>query len=68
MQREQFLRRLRRLARKHALAFEVDKSLGKGSHYRVRLAGRLTTVQSGDLSPGHVRRICEQLGIAPDDL
>lgn len=68
MQREQFLRRLRRFARKRSLAFEVDKTLGKGSHYRVLLAGRLTTVQSGELSPGHVRRICEQLGIDPGDL
>ena len=68
MQREQFLRRLRRLARKRALELLVDKTLGKGSHYRVRLSGRLTTVQSGDLSPGHVRRICEQLGIDPSDL
>lgn len=36
---------------------------GKGSHYRVRLGDRMSTVQSGELSPFHVERICKQLGI-----
>jgi hypothetical protein len=68
MLREQLLRKLRRLARKRSLAFEIDKALGKGSHYRVRVGERVTTVQSGDLSPGHVRRICEQLGVGVEEL
>ena len=50
------------------LEIEVDKTLGKGSHYRVRFGGRVTTVQDGDLSPMHIRRICEQVGIDPAEL
>jgi hypothetical protein len=68
MQREQLIRALRRFARRRDLAFDVDKARGKGAHYRVRLAGRVSTIQSGDLSPYQVNRICEQLGIDAADL
>lgn len=68
MLRDQLIRKRRRLARKRGLEIEVDKTLGKGSHYWVRFGGRVTTVQDGDLSPMHIRRICEQVGIDPAEL
>jgi len=66
--REQLIQAVRRYARKRSLPFEVDTKRGKGAHYRVRLGDRVTTVQSGELSPFHVERICKQLGIDPADL
>lgn len=63
MTREALLRELRKLARKRGLEFEVIPGRGKGSHYRVRLGSRFTTVKSGELTPGYVRLIKDQLGV-----
>jgi hypothetical protein len=68
VKREALLRALRRYARSHGVAFDLNPARGKGAHYRVRLADRITTVQSGELSRFHVERICKQLGIDPDEL
>ena len=65
MTRDALIRALRRYAKERELPFEVNKAGGKGSHYRVRLAGAVTTVQSGELSPPLVRRICKQLNVDP---
>jgi hypothetical protein len=63
MKREALIRELRALARKQNKDFEVFTNRGKGSHYRVRLGDRMTTVQSGDLSDLKVRTIKKRLGI-----
>jgi hypothetical protein len=63
MTRDQFLKELRKFARKNAIELEINRKLGKGSHYRVRLGQRVTTLKSGELSPGYVRLIRKQLGI-----
>jgi len=63
MKRERLLSLLRQEAKAHGLEFRIDKSAGKGSHYRVYVGHRFTTVQSGDLSPLHVRTIRRQLGL-----
>ena len=63
MKREQLLRLLRVEAKRLGLEFAVDKAAGKGSHYRVRLGQRLSTVQSGDLTPLIVRKIRKDLGL-----
>ena len=68
MEREKLIRDLRRYARKRKLDFNLRTDRGKGAHYRLRLGDKITTIQSGDLSPLHVKRICEQLGIDPADL
>jgi hypothetical protein len=47
------------------LPYELDKAGGKGSHYRLRLGDAVTTVQSGELTPLLVNRICKQLGVDP---
>jgi hypothetical protein len=63
MRREQFLRALRQEARALNLEFRVDKAAGKGSHYRVYLGSRFSTVQSGDLTPLMINTIRRQLGL-----
>lgn len=68
MKRDALIRSLRRYAKKQGLPFDVDTGAGKGSHYRVRLGEAVTTIQSGDLSPLHVERICKQLKVNPADV
>ncbi|CAN7217882.1 hypothetical protein LJR007_000811 [Aminobacter sp. LjRoot7] len=63
MKREALIRELRALARKRNLQFEVFTDRGKGSHYRVRLGERISTIQSGELSALMVRTIKKQLGV-----
>lgn len=63
MKRDALVRALRRYAAKKNLPFELDTAGGKGSHYRLRLGDAVTTVQSGELSPLLVNRICKQLGV-----
>ncbi|GGD09203.1 hypothetical protein [Aureimonas glaciei] len=63
MKREAFLRELRAEARKGGLEFRVIEGRGKGSHYRVHIGERFTTVQSGELTPLMMRRIRKQLGL-----
>lgn len=63
MTRTQLLSSLRKECKVRGWAFEVDKKLGKGSHYRVVANGRKTTVKSGELSPQYVKLIREQLGL-----
>jgi hypothetical protein len=63
MKREQFLRALRREAKAAKLDFRIDKTVGKGSHYRVHLGNRASTVKSGELKPGYIKLIRRQLGL-----
>ncbi len=62
MKREALIRELRAFARKRKLEFEVFTDRGKGSHYRIRLGDRFTTIQSGELTSLMVRTIRRQLG------
>lgn len=63
MKREQLLRELRKIAKDRNLELTVFESKGKGSHYRVSLDGKMTTIKSGELTPTYVRLIKKQLGI-----
>ena len=63
MKREQLLRELRTECKARGWDLEIDKKLGKGSHYRVSANGRKTTVKSGELSPGYCNLVREQLGL-----
>lgn len=64
MKREQLLRILRAEARRLGQEFQLDKAAGKGSHYRIRIGKRISTVQSGDLTPLQVKRIRNDLGLS----
>lgn len=61
--RDALIRELRKLARQQGKDFEVFTNRGKGSHYRVKFGDKMTTIQSGELTPLHVRTIMKQLGI-----
>lgn len=63
MKRDQFLRDIRKEAKARGLDLEVFEDRGKGSHYRLRLGERMSTVKSGDLSPMYVRLVRKQLGL-----
>lgn len=67
MNREQLIRALRRYARRRDLAFSLDTRKGDGSHHRVRVGARITTVQQ-DLNPGRIERLLKQLEIDKADL
>lgn len=68
MKREALLRSLRKYARKNDLSYREDRKKGSGSHYIVFVGSKWTTVQSGELTPLLVERICKQLGIDPASL
>lgn len=63
MTRDQLIRLLKKEAKASGWDFEVDTKLGKGSHYRVTMNGRKTTIKSGELSPLYVEIIRKQLGL-----
>lgn len=63
MKREALIRELRKLANETGKFFEVTENRGKGSHYRVKLGDRRTTIKSGELTPNYVRLIKKQLGV-----
>ena len=67
MKRDAFLRELRSEARRRGLEFRILEGRGKGSHYRVHVGERLTTVQSGELTPLMMRSIRRQLGLEDGD-
>ncbi len=62
-ERRKFLKELRLYAQLQGLPFRVDKKKGKGSHYRVRLGNRVSTVPKR-LTPTLKQVIRKQLGIA----
>jgi len=63
MKREQFIRELRLLARQHGKSLEIFENQGKGSHYRIKCDGRMTTLKSGELTPTYMRLIRKQLDL-----
>lgn len=71
MTRDELIRRLRRIAKKRGLRFEVDREHGKGSHWVIRLGTNMQPVpqaSSGDLRTGTLRGILRGLGLRPRDL
>ena len=63
MKREQFVRLLRREARKAFLEFRIEKSQGKGGHDHIHIGNRFSTVQSGDSTPIMTATIRKQLSL-----
>ncbi len=65
MNRDGFIRDLRRYCRKNDLSFEWKVSRGKGGHGLLKVGAAKTTVQS-DLTPGRIESILKQLGLPKD--
>ena len=68
METKEFLRRLRAYAKRHGLDFEFDASHGKGSHGRIMMGNRFTTVKQGEFGPGLLAKMLKDLGINRKDL
>lgn len=69
MNRDQFLRELRRYCRKADLPqVGWNPRKGKGGHGRVTVGAKFTTVPSGELKNATVRGILYQLGLPQDAL
>jgi len=49
------------------MLFRFDARKGKGSHGRLYLGEKLTTVKHGNISIGLVRKILRDLGIDPEE-
>ena len=58
-----FVRRVRSYARKTGHEFRFDPARGKGSHGRLYIGARFTTVQRGELSKGMLAAMLRQLRI-----
>lgn len=67
MNGKEFIRRVRKLAKATGTPVRVETH-GKGSHKRLWLGDRFTTVQSGEIAKGTLAAMCKQLGIAARDL
>ncbi|HUC70863.1 MAG TPA: hypothetical protein VMS01_06710 [Stellaceae bacterium] len=67
MKPAELLRRLRRLAARRGLDFEISE--GK-NHTRVAVAGRRSVIgrHSADLKTGTLHAILKQLGLEPEDI
>ncbi len=66
----EFVRRVRKLARKRGLPVRFVASRGKGSHGTLYCGDRLTRVKDRrkEIRPGLLRAMCKQLGVDPAEL
>ena len=66
----ELIRKLRNLAKERGVRFEYEPRRGKGSHGRLLLGERLTTVKDPkkEISPGLLHDMLKQLGLKKDDL
>jgi mRNA interferase HicA len=63
----EFIRRVRRYARRRGLPFRFDAGHGKGSHGRLHLGGRFTTVKRSEISPALLSAMLKDLDIDQGD-
>jgi len=66
----EFLRRVKTVARRDRLAYQRVPERGVGSHGTLYLGGRFTVVKDlkKELGPGLLSAMCKQLGIRKEDL
>ena len=63
MTSREFIRRAREYASRTGQAFSFDPTHGKGSHGRVSVGSRFTTVRQGELKKGILAAMLRQLNI-----
>lgn len=63
----EFVRRVRKLARKRGVFVRVDTKRGKGAHQTLHYGRRHTVVKSGEISKGLLLAMLRQLGLDPED-
>ncbi len=66
----EFLRRLRRLARARGIEVRIDEERGKGSHATLYFGERFTTIKDArkEIRPGLLHAMLRQLGLTERDL
>ena len=67
MDGKQFIRQARKWAGVNSLDITVEATRGKGGHQIVRIAGRWTTVKTGEIGVGLLGAMLDQLGIPKGD-
>lgn len=68
MDGKQFIRRIRKYARKQGLDVRVQSERGKGGHQTLYLGERHTVVQSGEIPKGTLAAMARQLGVDVEDI
>ena len=66
----EFIRKVDKLAKSRELATRWDPSHGKGSHGRLILGTRITTIKDRkkELGKGLLNEMCKQLGITAEEI
>ena len=67
MNRVEFLKRSKAYAKKNNLPYSFDPRHGKGSHGRVTVGEKFTTVKKGEFGPGLYRKMLRDLGIDKEE-
>ncbi|BBK39017.1 hypothetical protein STAQ_40950 [Allostella sp. ATCC 35155] len=70
MNGNEFIRRLRVLAKADGVPVDLDEAHGKGSHATLTYGSRRTTIKDRrkELGLGLMRKMCRDLGIDPNRL
>ena len=70
MKGSEFLRKLKKIAKRNKLAYRWNPERGVGSHGTVYLGMRFTVVKDlkKELGPGLLADMCKQLGIQKEEL
>lgn len=70
MRGNEFIKRLKRLAREQGIDVRIDKKRGKGSHVTLYYGDRLTIVRnpSDELKTGTLKAMLKQLGLNSSDI
>ena len=70
MSENEFIRKIKRLAKKRGIEAYVDKKRGKGSHVTLYFGERLTIVRnpSQELKTGTIKAMLKQLGLEENDI
>ena len=63
MNRREFIQRARRYARRNGLEFYFNPAKGKGSHGKVYLGDRVTTLPHGEIGIGLLASMMRDLNI-----
>ena len=67
MESKEFIKRAKQYAKAKDLSFRIEKRKGKGSHIRLYLGARRTTVQKGNIPRGTLGAMFRQLDIKKED-
>ena len=70
MNGNEFLAKIKKLARRRAVAVSFDQGHGKGSHGRLYFGDRFTTLKDRkkEIGPGLLKAMLDQLGLTKPEL